>query len=100
MANAQQTKHLIDTDAPDYGDATVTELLGSRQHKYLMVNVIARRKRRLNPFDPEGGERAQTEIHGPHSYTDIILKEIDEGLLTLKRKQGSKVLVNLIDEEE
>ena len=44
MSNASESKYLVEADAPEL-HLSPKELLASQQHKYLSVNLIARRAR-------------------------------------------------------
>ena len=86
-------KYLVEAKGPD-ADVAPSDLLKGRQQRYLMVNVLARRARELNR-----GVRSLLEEHEGLTTTEIALEEVKERKLDLKRKQKSRVLVNMIPEE-
>jgi DNA-directed RNA polymerase subunit K/omega len=88
-----QPKYLVEAVGPEI-DETAHEILLSRQQKYLMVNMLARRARELNR-----GERALVDLPPPVTHTELALEEIRQDKLQVIRKQTSRVLVNMIDNE-
>ncbi len=86
-------KYLVEAKGPD-DDVAPSDLLEGRQQKYLIVNVLARRARELNR-----GARSLLDEHEGLTPTEIAIEEVKAGKLDLRRKQKSKVLVNLIPEE-
>ena len=90
----KQSKYLVQAKGPDTS-VSPDELLKSRMQKYLLVNVIARRARDLNR-----GAKALVELTPEISTaTEIAMEEVVQGKLLLERKESSKVLVNLIQNE-
>ncbi len=90
MSNASEAKYLVEADAPEL-HSTLKELMATQQHKYLVVNLIAKRARELNR-----GERAQVEVTTPHTPTELALAEIAANKLKLVHKPKNKVMISLI----
>jgi DNA-directed RNA polymerase omega subunit len=90
---AAQKKHLVAPGELKVDDP-LQEMLHLRRNKYLLVNLIARRSRDLNR-----GDRAMLDLPQPHTFTQMALAEMEQDKLELKRKETSKVLVNLIESE-
>ncbi len=88
-----QSKYLVEAQGPEIEDKA-QDVLQSREQKYLMVNVLARRARELNR-----GERSLVELPPPVSHTELALEEIRQDKLHIVRKQTNRILINMIDNE-
>ena len=88
-----QSKYLVEAHGPEI-EEKAHDILQSREQKYLMVNVLARRARELNR-----GERSLVELPPPVSHTELALEEIRQDKLHIVRRQTSRVLINMIDNE-
>jgi DNA-directed RNA polymerase omega subunit len=90
----KQSKYLVEAKGPDTS-VSPDQLLKTRMQKYLLVNVIARRARELNR-----GAKALVELPPEASTTtEIAMEEVKQGKLLLERKESSKILVSLIQNE-
>ncbi len=92
-AGSLQSKYLVEAQGPEI-EEKAHDILESREQKYLMVNVLARRARELNR-----GERSLVEVPPPVSHTELALEEIRQDKLHIVRRQTSRVLINMIDNE-
>lgn len=93
QSNAAEKKHLVATGEL-HVESDLTDMFAGRENKYLLVNLIARRSRELNK-----GEPALVDLPRPYTYTQLAMAEIQQNKLKLKKKSGSKVMVNLIESE-
>jgi DNA-directed RNA polymerase subunit K/omega len=92
-SNAAQKKHLVPQGELKVDD-TLQDMLHDHNNKYLLVNLIARRGRELNR-----GERSLADLPPPHTFTQLAHAEMQQDKLVLKRKETSKIVVNLIETE-
>ena len=88
-----ESKHLVEAKGPDT-DIQPKDLLARRSQRYLLINVIAKRARDLNR-----GARPLLVDPAGMTVTEVALEEVREGKLTLGRKEKSRVLVSLINED-
>lgn len=91
--SALETKHLVQTEGPDI-EQSAQAMYDSRQYKYLMVNIIARRARELNK-----GAKPLVKLTPPYTTTEVAIAEMEAGLLDVEEKKQGKVMVNLVENE-
>ncbi len=89
-----QAKHLVEAKGPGVEGISPSALINGRRHKYLVVNVLARRARELNR-----GERARADLPEPHTTAEIATAEMAQDKLKIIRRAPKTVLVSMIKNE-
>ncbi len=62
------------------------------EHKYLMVNLLARRARQLNE-----GARPLVTPEGPYTPLQIAIAEAANGRLGIERREKPRIVVDLVE---
>lgn len=77
-------------------DKDLQALYEKRQEKYMLVNVLSRRVRRL----VDGEKPAVSSLPGPQDYSNIAIEELKQGKLKVRPRKHRGKLVDIAKDQD